>query len=267
MLVMSCAFLTVVAISPAIGQDNSKRILRVNGAGMASDQVEEWATQFMEKRPEITVSVIVSSAQRGFLSIVDGTADIGMLSRELTPDERKQAAEKGLQISEQPVGHTAIALITNPRNPVNELTFDQLRKLYTGEYDNWKLVGGPDEPIMCLTRRVPESGGAVFFQEKVLAGKPFGSATVISDRWYTIVNRCTESRVLPIGIVPHTRVTNKVKSLRIKADDTSPAVAPSQANVKSQTYPITLSFSFIWNAQSKDPVVQSFVDFCKSQGS
>ena len=265
-LVMICVFVAVCSISAAIGQDSAKKSLRVNGAGMASDQVEKWAKQFMQKKPEVSVTVIVSSAQRGFLSLLDGTAEIAIMSREIMPDERKKAAEKGLQIAESPVGHAAITLITHPRNPVNELTLDQLRKLYSGEYDNWKSVGGPDEPVTCLSRRVPESGGAVFFQEKVLGGVPFGAKTVFVDRWYTIIKICAEGQHLPIGIIPHTRDTSGAKVLRIKRDDVSTSVAPSEENVKSQTYPIVLSFSFVWNAQSKEPAVQNFLDFCKSQG-
>ena len=264
-LAMSWAFLAIVAISPAIGQDSSKKILRVNGAGMASDQVEEWAKKFMGRNPAVSVAVIVSSAQTGFLSLLDGTADIAIMSHEIMPEERKKSTEKGPQIAERPIGTAAISLITHPRNPVNELTLDQLRKLYTGEYDNWKLVGGLDEPVTCLTRRVPESGGAVFFQEKVLGGRPFGAKIVVVDRWYTILKICAEDRYLPIGIVPHPRDTSKVKVLRIKRDDASPPVAPSEENIKSQTYPIVLSFSFVWNAQSKDPAVQNFVDFCKGE--
>ncbi len=266
-LVVGCALLSIVAISAAIGQDGSKKILRVNGAAMASDQVEEWAQQFMAKTPGVAVSVIVSSAQRGFQSLLDGTADIGVLSRPMLPEERKQAADKGLQIAEKLVGYAAVALITHPKNPVNDLTLDQVRKLYTGEYDNWKQVGGPDEQATCLSRRVPESGGATFFQETALGGKPFGPKTVIVDRWYTIAKLCSEDRYMAIGILPHTRDTSKVKVLRIKRDNASPAVAPSVENVKAQAYPITLSFSFIWNAQSKDPVIQNFVDFCKNLGS
>lgn len=265
-LLLSCLFLAVIALSALAGQDSGKRILRVNGAGMASDQVEEWAKQFMEKTPEVSISVIVSSAQRGFQSLLDGTADIAMMSREIGPDERKKADEMGVQVAEKPIGHAALALITHPKNPINELTLDQLKKLYTGQYDNWKQVGGPDEHATCLSRRVPESGGAVFFQEEVLGGKPFGAKTVFVDRWYTITKICAEGQYLPIGIIPHTRDTSGVKVLRIKRDDVSPAVAPIEENIRNRTYPIVLSFSFVWNAQSKDPVVQRFVDFCKTQG-
>ena len=178
----------------------------------------------------------------------------------------RRLLKREVQIAERSLGNAAVALVTHPRNPVNELTFDQLRKLYTGEYESWKQVGGPDEPVTCLSRRVPESGGAVFFQEKVLDGKPFGAKTVVVDRWYTILKICAENRCLPIGIVPHTRDTSGAKMLRIKRDDVSPSVAPTLENVKNKTYPITLPFSFVWNAQSKDPVTQKFVDFCQNQG-
>ena len=94
-LVVSCALLAVVAISAASGQEGSNKILRVNGAGMASDQVGEWAEQFMAKTPGVKVAVIVSNAQQGFQAFLNGTADIAMMSRETTPDERKKAAEKG----------------------------------------------------------------------------------------------------------------------------------------------------------------------------
>jgi phosphate transport system substrate-binding protein len=265
-LVISTGLMAAIAISVAIGEAGAKKILRVNGAGMASDQVEEWAKQFMAKNPEVSVAVIVSSAQRGFESLLDGTADIAVMSREIMRDERKKAADKGLQIAERPVGKAAIALVTHPRNSVNELTLDQLRKLYMGEYDNWKLVGGPDEAVKCLTRRVPESGGAVFFQEEVLEGKPFGAKTVFVDRWYSITKICAEGQHLAIGIIPHTRDTSEVKVLRIKRDDVSQSVAPSEENIKNNTYPISLSFSFVWNEQSKEPAIQNFVDFCQRQG-
>lgn len=265
-LVMICVFLAIGSMSAAIGQDSAKKILRVNGAGMASDPVDKWSKQFMEKTSEVNVTVIGSSAGKGFQSFLDGTADIAMMSREIRPDERKKAGEKGLQIAERPIGQAAIALITHPRNPVNELTLDQVRKLYTGEYDNWKLVGGADEPVRCLSRKIPESGGAVFFWEKVLGGEPFGSKIVLTETWDTIIKICAVAQDLPIGIIPSTRNTGGVKVLRLKRDEVSPSVAPSEEDVKSQTYPIILSFGFVWNAQSKDPAVQNFVDFCQSQG-
>jgi len=52
-LAMSCVFLIVVASSAAIGQDSGKKILKINGAAMASVQVDNWAKQFMGQTPGV----------------------------------------------------------------------------------------------------------------------------------------------------------------------------------------------------------------------
>ncbi len=68
----------------------------------------------MEKNPEVSITVISSSSGEGFQSLLEGTADIAIMSRQMTPDERGKARENGLQIVERSIGRTAIALITHP---------------------------------------------------------------------------------------------------------------------------------------------------------
>ncbi len=145
-------FIVLALVSLPNAQETGKRVLRVNGAGMASDQVNLWAQRFMETNADASVMVIGSSAGRGFQSLVDGNAAIAMMSRDISADERSKANDKGLQLIERPIGQAAVALITSPRNPVTELTLEQVKKLYAGEYDNWKQVGGPDEPVRCVSR-------------------------------------------------------------------------------------------------------------------
>ncbi|HTY23226.1 MAG TPA: substrate-binding domain-containing protein [Desulfomonilaceae bacterium] len=260
------AFIVLVLVLLANAQEGGKKILRVNGAGMASDQVNLWAQRFMETNADVSIMVIGSSAGKGFQSLVDGTAETAMMSRDITADERSKANDKGLQLIEKPIGQAAVALITSARNPVNELTLGQVKKLYAGEYDNWKQVGGPDEPVRCISRRVPESGGAVFFQSKVLDKEPFGPKTMFTETWEAIIKVCSTAQDLPIGIIPHTRNLSGVKVLGIKRDDASAAVTPTEDNVKSELYPIILSFKFAWNDKSKDPTIQKFADFCESRG-
>ncbi|MBI5252743.1 MAG: substrate-binding domain-containing protein [Desulfomonile tiedjei] len=260
----------VVSISvlsgTSLAQESTKQRLRLNGAAMASDVVDKWAKQFMEKNPGVEITVIGSSAGKGFQSIIDGTAEIGMMSREIRPDERNKSAEKGLKLVEKPIGRSAVAVITHERNPVNELTLEQLRRLFSGEYDNWKLVGGPDEPVRCLTRRIPESGGAVFFWNTVLHGEPFGKSTVMTETWEAILTACKRAQDLPIGIVPASRNMSGVKLLGMKKDDSSASVVPKAENVENGTYPITLTFSFAWDDRSTSPSITKFVDFCQAQG-
>jgi phosphate transport system substrate-binding protein len=263
--------MALVLLAPALvplagAQDTAKKILRVTGAAMSSDQVNIWAQQFNEANPDMSVTVVGSSAGRGFQTLVDGGAEIAMMSRAIRPEERKQAEEKGLQLVERPIGYAGIAVITTSRNPVSELTFEQMKKLYTGEFDNWNKVGGTDEPVRYLSRRVPASGGAVFFQQQVLGKETFGQKIVFTDSWEAILKVCTVAKDLPIGIVPATRNRSEVKTFRIKRDDQSQAVLPTEEDIKSQTYPIVLLFTFAWDGRSKDPAIVKFVDFCQSGG-
>jgi phosphate transport system substrate-binding protein len=255
------------AVVPFAGaQETAKKIVRANGAAVSSDQVNIWAQRFNEANPDVSVTVVGSSAGKGFQSLVDGATEISMMSRAISPAERKKAEEKGLQLVEKPIGHAGIAVVTHSRNPVNELTFEQLRKLYTGEYDNWNKVGGPDEPVRCLTRRIPESGGAVFFWEEVVGKEPFGSKTVFTETWDAIIKVCSSAQDLPIGIVPATRNLSGVKVLGVKKDDHSRAVLPKEEEIRTQVYPIVLAFSFVWDARSKESAIVKFVDFCQSRG-
>lgn len=61
---------------------------------------------------------------------------------------------------EEQMDLSGLAVIIHPSNPVNELTLDQIRKIYTGEYTNWNQVGGPDLGVKVMTAGEPCEGQA-----------------------------------------------------------------------------------------------------------
>ena len=261
------SFILAVMILPAsYAQDINKRALRVNGAGMASDQVGIWAEAFMQINPEIRVVVTGSSAGKGFDDLFEGNADVAMASRVTSPDEQKKAAAKGLKLENKLIGYTGVAVMTSPKNPINELTLDQLRRIFTGEYTNWKQVQGPDVPIRPLTRRIPASGGAVFFMKEVLHNQPYSPTTVIADSWTSIVKVCASANDLPVGIGPLLAAKGEVKILGIKQDENTPAVFPTEETLKARSYPIINPISLYWDGQSQDDRIKKFVDFCAGKG-
>jgi len=258
---------TPVLVRIADAQETSNRkIIRVNGAGMSSDQVQKWAQRFMEANTEIGITVVDSSSRKGFQSLLEGNAEVAMMSREIRSEERRRAAEKGLKLVERPVGHAALALITIPRNPVNELTMEQVQKFYTGEYRSWKNVGGIDESVRCLARRIRDSGGTVFFWTNVLDSGHFGRNTTFTESWEEIIKICQVAEDLPLGIAPSARNLNGVKVLAIRQDKKSPPIKPTEETVKNGSYPITLLFAFAWDERLNDPGILRFVEFCQGHG-
>lgn len=214
--ILLCAAIAMTYAPLLRAQDASKKTLRVNGAGMAAAQVQKWAESFMQANPDTNILVVGSSAGAGFQALFDKNAELALASRPISEKERKKAGEKGIELAEKLIGYAGVSLITHPKNPVDELTPQQLKKIFSGEYTNWKQVGGPDAPIRTLTRRVPESGGAVFFQEFVLNKQPYGPNTVMTESWSSIQKACAAASDLPIGIAPANGIDKSIKVLAIK---------------------------------------------------
>jgi phosphate transport system substrate-binding protein len=264
--ILVCAAIATAYAPFLCAQDTSQKPIRVNGAGMAATQVQKWAESFMQANPGPNILVIGSSAGAGFQALFNKSAELALASRLISADEQKQANDKGIKLAEKLIGHAGVALITHTKNPIDELTLDQLKKVFLGEYTNWKQLGGPDAPIRTLTRRVPESGGAVFFQEFVLSKQPYGTGTVMTQSWAAIQKACLAGTDLPIGLAPADSIANGSKVLAIKKDETSLGVKPSLETLKNRTYPIILPFRFYWDSQSHDDRLERFVEYCAQQG-
>jgi phosphate transport system substrate-binding protein len=261
-------FLLVLHFTHAVAQDVQSQALRLNGAAIASDIVQKWANSFTQSRPNIRLVVTGSSAGKGFSSLLDNQADIAIATRLISKSEQKTAEDKGLKLADSPVGHAGVAVYTSNRNPINELTLDQLKRIFTGQVENWSQLGGPDAPIRCLTRRMPESGAVVFFWETVLEQEPFGKSVIFTENWSTILKTCATAQDIPIGIgpVPLGANTSGAKILAIKKDDQTPGVLPSDLTLKDQSYPIVLQFHFYWNSMTTDKRVMEFVEYCEKMG-
>ncbi len=156
------AIITALSVPvPSEGQD--KRGVRINGAGLLSEVVESNAEQFGKINPACQFVVTGATTGIGFQSLVDGAAEIAMMTRKVTGEEAKLAEAKGVLLVSKYVGKIGLAVITNAKNTVNELTMDQLAKIYKGDIENWSQVGGPNEPIRVTIRAVPETGAGVLF--------------------------------------------------------------------------------------------------------
>ena len=264
-----CFFTALCVLGFAVGSDvaEAKRIVRVNGAGMASEQVQKWAEAFTTSHPDISVVVVGSSAGKGFETLFAGNADLALASRLINTAEQDKAKDKGFRLDSRLIGSAGMAIVTTKRNPVNELTLDQLKKIFTGEFNNWSQVGGPDEPIRCLARRIPQSGGAVFFMKTVLKNHPYAKTVVFTESWGSIAKVCEACKDVPIGIAPRMLAERSaVKIIRVKRDDQSEGILPTEKTMQAKTYPIIVPIRLYWDTKTEDDSVLKFVDYCEKKG-
>lgn len=88
---------------------------------------------------------------RGYQAIVDGTTDI-LFCAGPSQQQKEYAEEKGVELVYVPIGLEAFVFFVNEKNPVDNLTVEQIRKIYAGEYSNWNEVGGANRVINPITR-------------------------------------------------------------------------------------------------------------------
>ena len=248
----------LVAMTPmgeALAQGTG--MIRISGAGLLSEVVEGYAGMYKKDAPNCSVTVTGATTGIGFQRLLEGNADLAMMTREATAEETKNAAAKGITLGSKYIGQIGLAVITNARNTVNELTMDQLAAIFKGEVTNWSQVGGPGEPIKVTMRAVPETGAGVLFQEKVLKGAPYAKDATIMSSYSTTVTVCGKSHA--IGYIPTTTVhfdkmdERGVKILKIKKDANSSPYQLAAGVARESQYPISIPFHLYWNATTVTP--------------
>ncbi|MEO0867475.1 MAG: substrate-binding domain-containing protein, partial [Cyanobacteria bacterium J06642_11] len=106
----------------------------------------------------------------GIQMLLNGELDFAQTSRPLTSTEKQQAQQQGLTLQELPVAIEGVAIVTHPDLPLTSIGLKELKDIYTGRVVNWQQLGGPDLPIVPISRN--DIGGTViFFSQTVLNGE------------------------------------------------------------------------------------------------
>ncbi len=133
----------------------------VNPIMMAVEEAYE------DLHPNVKISITANGSGTGAKAAIDGSADIGMLSRDL------KSSETSAGLVPTAIGKDGIAIIYNKSvTGVDNLTFDQIAKIYDGTYTNWNQLGGNDHAIDVCGRESSSGTRGAF--EEILAGKVAG---------------------------------------------------------------------------------------------
>ena len=254
-------------ISDLPAQDN--HALRFSGSKYLGFHITDMARSYVDRHPDSDVKVSCEDLYSLVSAIAQKATDAIMVLGKLDDDMKQEAADQGIQLRERLIGWGGVVMVTHPKNPISELTLEQVRRIFLGQITNWKEVGGPDEPIVTMTRDEAMSGTEIFFKDSVLNGEPAGQKTIrLFD--YDIA-RAILKRKGAIGDARYSeamraRIRGYVKVIAIKQDEHSPAIMPSVENLRSQLYPISAPMFLYYDANSKLGGLNDFVRFCASRG-
>jgi len=243
--------IVVIIIGVYITVTFESKYERIEVAGSTSVQpvAEKLANEYMKKHPNVKIDVQGGGSGLGVRSVSQDIIDIGTSSKELKADEKK-----GLK--EYLIGKEGIVIAVNLNNPVNDLTLEQLKNIFSGKITNWKEVGGADGKINVVTRE--DGSGTRKAFEDIVMGK---NNKIRSD---AIVQTSTESVKLAvkqdpnaIGFVSLAHMSGDVKALMIEG------VYPSLETVADGSYKIQRPFLFLTKGEP-DGAVKDFIEWVLS---
>ena len=189
---------------------------------------------------------LCSGTHGAYMNLIEGKTDVIIASRDISRNETASAADLGVELETAPLAIDALVFIVNPKNPVKNLTSDQVRKIYTGEITNWKEVGGVDHAITPYIRDA-DSGSQEKMETLVMDGLKMIDGT--EDTYmYEIIGSQMASPYLQlevdeygIGYTPFFYCTAMVRDL-MRVDMLSiDGVAPSKESLRSNKYPFVSS--------------------------
>jgi phosphate transport system substrate-binding protein len=112
----------------------------------------------------------------GIVSIIDGTANIGMSSRRATAPESSAAGAKGVKLAPTVVAYDGIGVIVNGDNPVKKLTRRQVEQIFAGDISDWSAVGGQPGKISIYTRNT-SSGTYKDFKDLAMSKRDYAGSS------------------------------------------------------------------------------------------
>lgn len=241
-----------------------KQNLTIKGSDTMVHLVSIWAEKYMAVNDNTSVSVTGGGSGTGIAALINGTTDICAASRDMKKKEYKLAGKKGIKPAEHVVARDGIAVVLNPGNSVNELTIEQIGKIYTGAITNWNQVGGTDQKIQVLSRE-SSSGTYVFFQERVLAKQDYTPHARLMPATSAMIQAVGEDNwsIGYVGLGYAEKAGDKVKVLKVKNTAEDAAVSPSLATVKDGTYSIARPL-FLYTTGKESKVVKNFLEYAKS---
>lgn len=227
--------------------------ITIQGSDTMVNLATAWAEKFMDENPEVEVTVQGGGSGTGIAALINGTVDFANASREMKEEEIAEAESKGIDPVEHKVAIDGIAVIVNAANPVEALTMEQLGKIFRGEITNWKEVGGPDKPIVLLSRD-SSSGTYEYFKEEVVGkDKEYAKTAKLLPSSQAIVDE-VKANEAGIGYVGLGYITDDIKVVAIDG------VKASVETAKDGTYPIA-RYLYMYSNGEVDGLLKAYLDW------
>ena len=236
---ISLLALSAMAVSAS---SMAKENVTVSGSTTVLPVMQKISEHLMQKDPSVVIELSGGGSGNGIKALNEQLTQIAMSSRKIKDKEMKAV--------------DAIVPIVNPKNSLKNLSLDDLRKIYKGEIKNWKEVGGPDAPIVLVSRDT-SSGTFETWESLVMKNQRVSPRALLQSSNGTVVQTVSRNPNA-IGYVGLGYVVPIIKAVEINGIKATPETA------KNGKWPLSRDLYLYTNHQPQG-AVKKVTDFCLSE--
>ena len=219
----------------------------VAGSTSVQPYAEILAEEYMILNPKSGIDIQGGGSSAGITAAQTHSADIGMSSRALKDEE------KDLLYVE--IARDGLVLIINPENPIQNLTIDQVRDIYTATVTDWSQLGGSKAKINIIARE-EGSGTRSAFAELVMGESEITPKAIVQDS-NGAVRQLVADDPNAIGFISLGLVNDKVKALHLDG------IEATRDNIINGSYSLSRPFLFVTNGEPTGEA-KKFIEFTLS---
>lgn len=242
--------LITVSIFTGCGKKNGSGTVSTDGSTSMEKVIGALGEAFEQNNDGVTFTYNPTGSGSGIQAVSEGRCDIGLSSRSLKEEEKKQG------LIETILAYDGIAIIVNSDNPVSDLSIETIAKIYKGEITNWKDVGGTDREIVLIGREAGSGtrDGFESITKTEDACKYRQELTSTGDVITTVAGNPNA-----IGYASLASVSDSVKMVSVNG------VTPSEKTVKDGSYIVQRPFILVTKEDKKlSETAQKFFDYITS---
>jgi phosphate transport system substrate-binding protein len=226
----------------------------IKGSTTVLPIAQKVAEVYMKENPDVKISISGGGSGNGIKALIDGSTDIADSSRFIKDKEVKAAVQNGRYPVPHAVAYDCIIPVVHPSNSVTDITLDQLKSIYQGKIKNWSEIGGPDRPVVVISRDT-SSGTYEVWEKKVMKKERVYPGALLQASNGAVVQAVAKNKNA-VGYIGIGYLDKTIKATSVNG------IEGSEETTLNGTYPVSRPLFMFTPGWPKDEVAE-FINFVK----